>query len=74
MICDEDGGILDDLIVYRLDDQEYLVVANAANAQTVLDALVARQDGFGAEVRDDRDGYALIAVQGARRPRASSSS
>ncbi|OEV00230.1 MULTISPECIES: glycine cleavage system aminomethyltransferase GcvT [Streptomyces] len=64
MICDEDGGILDDLIVYRLDDQEYLVVANAANAQTVLDALVARQDGFGAEVRDDRDGYALIAVQG----------
>ncbi|MDF4253290.1 glycine cleavage system aminomethyltransferase GcvT [Streptomyces sp. WMMB303] len=64
MICDEDGGILDDLIVYRLDDQEYLVVANAANAQTVLDALIARQDGFGAEVRDDRDGYALIAVQG----------
>ncbi|MEU3190291.1 glycine cleavage system aminomethyltransferase GcvT [Streptomyces sp. NPDC006992] len=64
MICDEDGGILDDLIVYRLDDQEYLVVANAANAQTVLDALVARQDGFGAEVRDDRDSYALIAVQG----------
>ncbi|MGY1438156.1 glycine cleavage system aminomethyltransferase GcvT [Streptomyces reniochalinae] len=64
MICDEDGGILDDLIVYRLDDQEYLVVANAANAQTVLDALRERQDGFGAEVRDDRDGYALIAVQG----------
>ncbi|MFI7242362.1 glycine cleavage system aminomethyltransferase GcvT [Streptomyces qinglanensis] len=64
MICDADGGILDDLIVYRLDDQEYLVVANASNAQTVLDALVARQDGFGAEVRDDRDSYALIAVQG----------
>lgn len=64
MICDEQGGILDDLIVYRLDDQEYLVVANAANAQTVLDALRERQDGFGAEVRDDRDKYALIAVQG----------
>ncbi|MGI5348675.1 glycine cleavage system aminomethyltransferase GcvT [Streptomyces sp. CA-250714] len=67
MICDEDGGILDDLIVYRLGEQdelEYLVVANAANAQTVLDALVERQDGFGAEVRDDRDKYALIAVQG----------
>ncbi|MBO8185871.1 glycine cleavage system aminomethyltransferase GcvT [Streptomyces spirodelae] len=67
MICDENGGILDDLIVYRLgqqDEPEYLVVANAANAQTVLDALVERQDGFGAEVRDDRDKYALIAVQG----------
>ncbi|MBO8192127.1 glycine cleavage system aminomethyltransferase GcvT [Streptomyces oryzae] len=67
MICDENGGILDDLIVYRLgeqDEREYLVVANAANAQTVLDALVERQDGYGAEVRDDRDKYALIAVQG----------
>ncbi|WP_055498281.1 glycine cleavage system aminomethyltransferase GcvT [Streptomyces albus] len=64
MICDADGGILDDLIVYRLAEQEYMVVANAANAQTVLDALRERQDGFGAEVRDDRDTYALIAVQG----------
>ncbi|UNZ17218.1 glycine cleavage system aminomethyltransferase GcvT [Streptomyces sp. 891-h] len=67
MICDENGGILDDLIVYRLgqqDEPEYLVVANAANAQTVLDALVERQDGYGAEVRDDRDKCALLAVQG----------
>ncbi|MFF0116427.1 glycine cleavage system aminomethyltransferase GcvT [Streptomyces prasinus] len=69
MICREDGGILDDLIVYRLDDTEggsprYLVVANASNAQVVLDALVERSAGFDAEVRDDRDAYALLAVQG----------
>lgn len=64
MICDENGGILDDLIVYRLDDQEFMVVANASNAQTVLDALRERQGGYGAEVRDDRDKYALLAVQG----------
>lgn len=70
MICDADGGILDDLIVYRLADEEYMVVANAANAQTVLDALRERQDDpatgerFGADVRDDRDAYALLAVQG----------
>jgi aminomethyltransferase len=64
MICREDGGILDDLIVYRLADREYLVVANASNAQTVLDALTARAPGFDAAVRDDRDAYALIAVQG----------
>ncbi|MFI9027071.1 glycine cleavage system aminomethyltransferase GcvT [Streptomyces sp. NPDC053560] len=64
MICQEDGGILDDLIVYRLGDQEYMVVANASNAQTVLDALTARQAGFDAAVRDDRDAYALLAVQG----------
>ncbi|MFE6165666.1 glycine cleavage system aminomethyltransferase GcvT [Streptomyces sp. NPDC056486] len=71
MICAEDGGILDDLIVYRLgaaEAPEYMVVANASNAQTVLDALTARADGFDAEVRDDRDAYALLAVQGPESP------
>ncbi|MFE9041545.1 glycine cleavage system aminomethyltransferase GcvT [Streptomyces sp. NPDC012421] len=73
MICQEDGGILDDLIVYRLGETEagsspYMVVANASNAQIVLDALVARSGGFDAEVRDDRDAYALIAVQGPESP------
>ncbi|MEU7019871.1 glycine cleavage system aminomethyltransferase GcvT [Streptomyces sp. NPDC046203] len=67
MICQEDGGILDDLIVYRLGETEapeYMVVANASNAQIVLDALTERVAGFDAEVRDDRDAYALLAVQG----------
>ncbi|MFF9761561.1 glycine cleavage system aminomethyltransferase GcvT [Streptomyces caelestis] len=73
MICREDGGILDDLIVYRLGETEaesshYMVVANASNAQTVLDALVERSAGFDAEVRDDRDAYALLAVQGPESP------
>ncbi|GHF09853.1 aminomethyltransferase [Streptomyces spiralis] len=68
MICREDGGILDDLIVYRLAEAEYMVVANASNAQVVLDALTERAAGFDAEVRDDRDNYALIAVQGPESP------
>jgi aminomethyltransferase len=68
MICREDGGILDDLIVYRLADTEYMVVANASNAQVVLDALTERTAGFDAQVRDDRDAYALIAVQGPESP------
>ncbi|MER7044219.1 glycine cleavage system aminomethyltransferase GcvT [Streptomyces jumonjinensis] len=68
MICREDGGILDDLIVYRLGETEYMVVANAGNAQIVLDAITERSAGFDAEVRDDRDAYALIAVQGPESP------
>ncbi|NGO07665.1 glycine cleavage system aminomethyltransferase GcvT [Streptomyces sp. HC44] len=68
MICREDGGILDDLIVYRLADTEYMVVANASNAQVVLDALVERAEGFDADVRDDREAYALLAVQGPESP------
>ncbi|MEV7162811.1 glycine cleavage system aminomethyltransferase GcvT [Streptomyces microflavus] len=68
MIVQEDGGIVDDLIVYRLGETEYMVVANAGNAQIVLDALTARVVGFDAEVRDDRDAYALLAVQGPESP------
>ncbi|MEE4494696.1 glycine cleavage system aminomethyltransferase GcvT [Streptomyces sp. BE230] len=68
MICAEDGGILDDLIVYRLADTEYMVVANAGNAQLVLDTITERAAGFDAEVRDDRDAYALLAVQGPESP------
>ncbi|MFD4629688.1 glycine cleavage system aminomethyltransferase GcvT [Streptomyces sp. NPDC058284] len=71
MIVAEDGGILDDLIVYRLGEPEapeYMVVANASNAQTVLDELSARVEAFDAEVRDDREAYALLAVQGPESP------
>jgi aminomethyltransferase len=64
MMCAEDGGIVDDLIVYRLDGQRWLVVANAANTAVVTDELRARAAGFPAEVTDRSADYALIAVQG----------
>ena len=64
MICAPDGGVLDDLIVYRLADEEYLVVANAANTATVAAALRDRAAGHDARVRDQTDEYALIAIQG----------
>jgi aminomethyltransferase len=64
MICAPDGGVLDDLIVYRLGDAEYLVVANAANAAVVAAALRDRAAGHDAQVTDETTGYALIAIQG----------
>ena len=64
MICAPDGGILDDLIVYRLADDEFLVVANAANTDTVLHALTERAGAAGAKVADRTADYALIALQG----------
>jgi aminomethyltransferase len=63
MICAPDGGILDDLIVYRLSGEEFLVVANAANTAVVLDSLEERI-GRNAKVADQTDDYALIALQG----------
>jgi aminomethyltransferase len=64
MITTADGGILDDLIVYRLAADEFLVVANAANTGVVLAALTERAAGHDAQVTDETAGYALIAIQG----------
>ncbi|MFC3999641.1 glycine cleavage system aminomethyltransferase GcvT [Nocardiopsis sediminis] len=64
MITADDGGVLDDLIVYRLADDDFLVVANAANAGTVSAALSERAAGFDARVEDRSAEYALIAIQG----------
>jgi aminomethyltransferase len=64
MICAPDGGILDDLIVYRLADTEFMVVANAANTAVVLAALTERAGGYDARVEDQTADYALIAIQG----------
>ncbi|MEY9894817.1 aminomethyltransferase [Catenulispora sp. MAP5-51] len=64
MLVHENGGVLDDLIVYRLAETKYLVVANASNAQVVCSALRDRIDGFAAAIHDACDEWALIAVQG----------
>ena len=64
MICAEDGGVLDDLVVYRLDEDEFLVIANAANTPVVFDAVRARAAGHDARVTDATGDYALVAIQG----------
>lgn len=64
MITQADGGVIDDLIVYRLGDEEYMVVANASNAAVVAEALVERAAGFDTVVTDSSTDYALIAIQG----------
>jgi aminomethyltransferase len=64
LICREDGGIIDDLIVYRRGPERFLVVPNAGNAPTVAAALAERAAGFDAVVRDASAETSLIAVQG----------
>ena len=64
MMCAEDGGVLDDLVVYRTGDEDFMVVANAANTPTVVAELQGRASGFKAQVTDRTEEYALIAVQG----------
>jgi len=64
MICAEDGGVLDDLVVYRQDEDEFLVIANAANTGVVVGSVRSRAAGHDARVTDATGDYALIAIQG----------
>ena len=64
LICNEAGGIIDDLIVYRLAETSYLVVANASNKDVVFGAFQKRVVGFDAQVRDESDSWVLLAIQG----------
>jgi aminomethyltransferase len=66
MLCAPDGGILDDLVIYRQADDRFLVVANAANTAVVLDEL--RQRVSGAAVTDETEVTGLIAIQGPNAP------
>jgi aminomethyltransferase len=65
LLTNEHGGIVDDLIVYRLADCRFLIVANASNAETVDDWL-KEHELRGSDVRDVSEEYALLAVQGPR--------
>lgn len=64
LICGAEGGIVDDLITYRLADTEFLVVPNAGNAAIVVEEFRRRQARFDVTVTDVSRGTSLIAVQG----------
>jgi aminomethyltransferase len=63
-LCREDGGVLDDLFTYRIADEQYLTVTNAANHERDLEWFEAHAVEFNVQVRDRIDDYAMLAVQG----------
>ncbi len=63
LLTNERGGIVDDLIVYRIDPHRYLLVVNAGNKEAAY-AWLEEREIRGSEVRDASDEYALLAVQG----------
>lgn len=65
LLTNERGGILDDLIVYRLDELRYLLIVNASNREADF-AWLKERELPGSDVRDVSDEYALLAVQGPR--------
>ena len=66
LLCNESGGVIDDLIVYRIDDDHAFIVPNASNSDAVVAALTAASAGSGITVADKREDYGILAVQGPR--------
>jgi len=64
VMCREDGGVLEDLFAYRLGEDRFLLVTNAANHEQDLDWLRAHATGFDLELADRQEDYAMLAVQG----------
>jgi aminomethyltransferase len=64
VLCREDGGVLDDLFTYRLDESRYLTVTNAANHERDFAWFAEHAEGFDVQVRDAAADYAMIAFQG----------
>ena len=65
LLTNERGGIVDDLIAYRIGPHHYLVVINAGNRDAAY-AWMKEREIRGSEIRDASDDYALLAVQGPR--------
>jgi aminomethyltransferase len=65
LLTNERGGIVDDLIAYRLDGFRWLIVVNASNRAAAF-AWMKEHEISGSDVRDVSDEYALLAVQGPR--------
>ncbi|WP_375388709.1 glycine cleavage system aminomethyltransferase GcvT [uncultured Amnibacterium sp.] len=66
LLLNGEGGVLDDLVVYRTGEDRFLVVANAANREVVVATLRDRAVGFDAQIQDETDDIGLIAIQGPR--------
>ncbi len=64
VLCNEAGGVLDDLFTYRLEADRYLTVTNASNHKHDLDWFHSHTGDFDVELHDRVEDYAMLAVQG----------
>lgn len=64
LMCYPDGGVVDDLIVYRLEGNEYLACVNASNRMKDVAWMQEHASGFEVEVEDQSDRWGLLALQG----------
>jgi aminomethyltransferase len=65
LLCNEDGGVVDDLIAYRNSEQDFFLIPNASNTTAVVEVLKAEAPE-GVEVINLHNSFAVLALQGPR--------
>ena len=63
-LTNKNGGIIDDLIIYKLEESKYLIIANASRIDEDLNWMVRNKTGFNVEIINESHNYSLLAVQG----------
>lgn len=64
MMCRENGGVVDDLLVYKVNDEEYFLVINASNIAKDVAWIEQNAAGFNVTIKNESDYYGEVAVQG----------
>ena len=63
-LTNKNGGIIDDLIIYKLEEKKYLIIANASRIDEDLNWMVRNKVGFEVSIVNESHNYSLLAVQG----------
>ncbi len=64
VMCNENGGIIDDFVISCLEEEKFLLVPNATNREKDFNWLVKKAEGFKVKIEDVSDKVAMFAVQG----------
>ncbi|MCI1273386.1 MAG: glycine cleavage system aminomethyltransferase GcvT [Clostridiaceae bacterium] len=60
----KDGGLIDDLIIYKIGIQNYLIICNAARIDEDLNWMIRNKKGFDVTIENESNNYSLLAIQG----------
>lgn len=64
LLCNRDGGVVDDIIIYKFSDKIFLVCVNASNKKKDFEWIKSNSHNFDVKISDDSSKYSQIAIQG----------
>ena len=68
IVCNESGGTVDDVLIYKLAEDEYFFCVNASNSLKDFNWMLENSEGFDVEIKDESLSYSQLALQGPKSP------